>query len=478
MNHTDLRFPEEFLWGGAVSANQYEGAYEEDGKGLCSIDTVPSGEDRFTVLSGALRMLACDEEHSYPSHTAVDGYRHVLEDIDLYAEMGFKIYRFSISWSRLFPTGEGDVNQAGLDYYDKIVDHCLKHHIEPMVTLCHFEVPVALINRYGSWRSRQMIDCYLHYCETVFRHFNGRIKYYLTFNEINMIFFMPYLAAGIVFEDGEDKNQVEYQCAHHELVASALATKLAKEIDPSVHIGCMMASGTTYPETCNPNDVLSAMESERVNYELIDVQATGVYPQYLVLKLKRNGINIQMEPEDREILKNNPVDFISFSYYDTTCSAYHSDNAEMSAGNLLGGIKNPYLKQSEWGWQIDPVGLRITLNNLYTRYRKPLFISENGIGAADVLTLEKTVHDDYRIDYLREHLSSLKDAVLIDGVDVIGYTCWSSIDLVSAMSGELRKRYGLIYVNIDSDGQGDYSRIRKDSFYWYQHVIETNGSEL
>ena len=472
---------EGFLWGGATAANQCEGAYSEGGRGLSSVDVVPFGEDRMKVAKGQMRMLECDDKHIYPSHKAIDMYHHFKEDIKMFAEMGFKCYRLSIAWTRILPNGDDEIpNVEGLRFYHEVFDECLKYGIEPLVTICHFDTPIALIKKYGGWKDCRMIDAFLHLCDILFKNYGDKVKYWLTFNEINMLLHMPFMGAGIVFEEGEDEELVKYQAAHHELIASAKAVKLAHEMMPKAKVGCMLAAGQFYPYTCKPDDVYIAMERDRDNYFFIDVQARGEYPVWALKRMEKAGIKIKMEEGDSEVLKIGTVDFISFSYY---CSRCISNDPEIlknhARGNaVISAVVNPYLKASDWGWQIDPLGLRLTLNILYDRYNKPLFIVENGLGANDVVEEDGSIHDDYRIDYMREHIKAMLDAVNKDGIPVMGYTSWGCIDLVSASTGEMKKRYGMIYVNKQNDGSGDLKRIKKDSFYWYKKVIETNGEIL
>lgn len=476
-----MKMPDNFLWGGATAANQCEGAYREGGRGLSSVDVIPFGPDRMPVARGQMKMLACDSEHSYPAHEAIDMYHHFKEDIALFAQMGFKCYRLSVSWTRIFPNGDDETpNEAGIRFYNDLFDECLRNRIEPLVTICHFDTPVALIKKYGGWKDRRMVDAYLRYCEVLFRQYGKKVKYWITFNEINMLLHMPFMGAGIVFEEGENPEQVKYQAAHHELLASAKAVKLAHEIMPDAKVGCMLAAGQFYPYTCAPADVYKAMEHDRDNYFFIDVQARGTYPVWAVKRMEKAGVRIQTEAGDDDILKAGVVDFVSLSYY---CSRCISDDPEIlknkSRGNaVINAVINPYLKSSEWGWQIDPLGLRITLNTLYDRYGKPLFIVENGLGANDTVEEDGTIHDPYRIDYMREHIRAMMEAVNEDGIPLLGYTCWGCIDLVSASTGEMKKRYGMIYVDKQNDGSGDLKRLKKDSFYWYQKVIRTNGEDL
>ena len=463
-----------FLWGGATAANQSEGGWERDGRGLGIVDVLPHGENRMAVMEGSLDYHELPEDSMFPGREAVDAYGHYKEDIALFAEMGFKCYRFSFSWSRIFPTGqEKEPNEEGLKFYERYIDELLKYNIEPVVTLCHFDIPLALVDKYGSWRSRKVIDCYTHYCETVFRRFKDKVKYWITFNEINMLMHLSFMGAGICFKEGENPLQVKYQAAHNELVASALAVKIGHEINPDFQIGCMLAAGSVYPYSCNPEDVWESRKKDRENYFFIDVQARGAYPSYALKFLEQQGITLEMEPQDAQILKENIVDFISLSYYNSRC-VRADGKGEASGGNVFASAKNPYLTCSEWGWPIDPMGLRITLNDLYDRYQKPLFIVENGLGAKDVLEENGEINDDYRIDYLSSHIEAMKQAIEEDGVDVIGYTTWGCVDLVSATTGEMSKRYGLVYVDKDDKGNGTLKRIPKKSFYWYKDLIKNS----
>lgn len=471
------RFPTDFLWGGATAANQCEGAYAEGGRGFSNVDLIPSGENRFAVASGQINPDSLKDEH-YPSRKAIDMYHHYKEDIALFAEMGFKTYRFSICWSRIFPNGdEEQVNEEGLRFYENMIDECLKYGITPLVTISHFDVPLHLIKAYGSWRNRKMTDFYLNLCRTLFTRFKGKVKYWLTFNEINMILHMPYMAAGLTFEEGEDKKIVCYTAAHHELIASAKAVQLAHEIDPDNMVGCMLAAGNAYPYSCHPADVMESIRMDHENYFFSDVQARGYYPAYALKQMERDGIHLPLLDGDTEILRNGTVDFVSFSYYNSMVASGDPKLQGTAKGNIFASIENPYLESSEWGWQIDPLGLRITLNSLYDRYQKPLFIVENGLGAVDHLTDGK-IEDDYRIDYLREHIKAMKDAILLDGVELLGYTTWGCIDLISASSGEMRKRYGFVYVDADEQCEGTLKRYRKKSFYWYKDVIASDGEIL
>jgi len=479
MKTTLKNFPEGFLWGGATAANQCEGAYLAGGKGLTTVDLIPAGKERRSIMEGKIEELKIREDLYYPSHEAIDFYHNFKMDIALFAEMGFKTFRLSIAWSRIFPRGdELEPNEAGLKFYDEVFDELLKYGIEPLVTTCHFDVPVYLVEKYGSWKSREMITFYERYVRVIFNRYKNKVKYWMTFNEINMLLHLPFMGAGIVLNETENKAEVLYQAAHHQLVASALAVKACHEIIPGAQIGCMLAAGTTYPYTCNPQDIWKAMDRNRETYFFIDIQSRGEYPGYAKRFLKDQGINLVMEPGDKEILKKNPVDYIGFSYYSSRCiSADEEVMKQQTGGNVFPTVKNPYLKASEWGWQIDPLGLRIICNELYDRYQKPLFIVENGLGAVDIPDELGKIDDDYRIDYLKEHFIAMSEAIE-DGVELLGYTSWGCIDLVSASTGEMKKRYGYIYVDKDNEGNGTLRRTKKKSFEWYKKVIETNGVEV
>ncbi len=470
---------ERFLWGGATAANQCEGGYREGGRGIANIDLLPAGRDRFAVASGRLKKLEPDDSGFYPAHQAIDFYHHYKEDIALFAEMGFRVFRMSVSWTRIFPNGdEEQPNEEGLLFYEDIFQECRKYGIEPLVTISHFDCPIGLVKKCGGWKSREMISFYERLARTLFTRFKDLVTYWLTFNEINMIYHLPFCAAGLCFEEGENEKQVIAEAAHYELVASALATKIGHEINPQNKIGCMLAAGPYYPESCRPEDYWQAVCDDRDGYSLIDVQVRGDYPPYLLKKYEREGIKIPFEEGDRELLRNHTVDFVSFSYYNSRVSSADAAGKDTTEGNVFPTLTNPYLKVSGWGWPVDPVGLRITLNVLYDRYQKPLFIVENGFGAKDVPDEDGEIQDDYRIDYLRSHIREMIKAVEEDGVELWGYTSWGCIDLISNGTGEMEKRYGFIYVDRDNQGQGSFRRQKKKSFYWYKRVIETNGEEL
>ena len=476
--NTKSQFPNNFLWGGATAANQCEGAYLDGGKGLTNIDLAPSGENRMKAMFGLNTSLELSENENYPSHEAIDFYHRYKEDIAMFAKMGFKCFRMSIAWSRIFPNGDEVVpNEEGLKFYDNVFDELLKYGIEPVVTICHFDIPVALVKNYGGWRSRKLVDFYEQYTTTIFNRYKNKVKYWMTFNEINMLLHLPFVGAGIVFEEGENQEQIKYQAAHHQLVASSIATKNAHKIIEGAQIGCMLAAGVTYPYSCHPDDVQKAMEKDRENYFFTDVQARGEYPGYVKRYFRENNIEIKMEDGDLEVLKEHPVDYVAFSYYSSRCTSADPKLEDDTQANIFKSLKNPHLKASDWGWTIDPKGLRITCNAIYDRYQKPMFIVENGLGAVDVVEKDGSINDDYRIDYLREHVKEMKEAIN-DGVELIGYTPWGCIDLVSASTGEMKKRYGFIYVDKDDQGNGTLDRKEKASFEWYRKVIESNGENL
>lgn len=468
----------DFLWGGAIAANQCEGAYLEDGRGMCNIDLLPLGEDRLDTMNGITVNLDLDPDKYYPSHKGIDFYHTYENDIKLLAEMGINVFRLSIAWTRIFPTGvEDEPNEQGLQYYERIFKLCRSYGIEPLVTICHFDVPVHLIKEIGSWKSRKMVDYYVKLCKVLFERYNGLVKYWITFNEINMVLHHPFMGAGLIFSPTEDHYQVKMQASHYELLASALATKEAKKVNEDYQVGCMLAGGACYPLTSNPKDVWEAKKVERENYFFIDVQADGKYPNYFWKELEKNSIDLDITEDDLEVLNKNTVDFVSFSYYSSKVASSQEDKETIEA-NASNTINNPYLSSSEWGWQIDPLGLRVTMNDIYNRYHLPLFIVENGLGAVDEVESDGTINDQYRIDYLQEHLIEMMNAMEEDGVELIGYTSWGCIDIVSAGTGQMSKRYGFVYVDLDNNGEGTNKRIKKASYHWYKEVIASNGVSL
>jgi len=488
-----MAFPKNFLWGGATAANQCEGAYLEDGKGLSVPDMLLGGD----VNTPRTFCPTIDESRFYPSHEAIDMYHHFKEDIALFAEMGFKCYRLSINWGRIFPNGDDEQpNEAGLKFYDELFDECKKHGIEPLVTLCHYEIPWAIVTKYHGFTNRKVIDLFVKYATTCFERYKDKVKYWLTFNEINIPIMEPKMGPmyglGVVqeedlnrsepckFNELKENEQEKFEALHNEFVASAKAVIAGHKINPNFMIGNMIAHVTWYPLTPNPKDLLEDQRRDSILNDLCgDVQVRGAYPYFAKKYYQDLGLDTKFmdNEEDLKTIKEGTVDFYTFSYYMSNCVTVDK-NAEQSKGNMTIGAKNPYLKASDWGWQIDPDGLRWTLNKLASRYPgTPLMVVENGFGAFDKVEDDGSIHDSYRIDYFREHIKAMGEAVK-DGVPLIGYTTWGPIDLVSAGTGQYAKRYGFIYVNRHDDGTGDFARSRKDSFFWYKKVIASNGEDL
>ena len=485
-----MGFKKDFLWGGATAANQYEGGYLSGGKGLSTLDAIAGGShetprmityktkdgkvettwSRGSLPEGAIGYI--DPELFYPSHEATDFYHHYKEDIALFAKMGFKCFRLSISWARICPKGTKELNEEGLQFYDNVFDELLKYGIEPVVTMNHFDIPMYLADNYDGWSSRKMIDYFLFFAETIFTRYKNKVKYWMTFNEIN--FLRNWTTIGVHVADDQHK----YQAAHHLFVASAKTVQLGRNINPDFQIGMMIAYIPSYPMSCRPEDVMEAITFNREQEFYMDVQVKGYYPAQKLKAFERSGVVIKKEVGDDEIIAAGTVDYIGFSYYMSTVSSANPENVKLIGGNQQPAVKNPYLQESAWGWAVDPLGLRISLCKLYDRYNIPLFVVENGFGAEDKIEADGSINDDYRIDYFKKHVAAMKDAVELDGVDLIGYTPWGCIDLVSAGTGEMKKRYGFIYVERYDDGSGDFSRREKKSFNWYKQVIESNGENL
>ncbi|WP_416807542.1 glycoside hydrolase family 1 protein [Bacillus safensis] len=480
-------FSDNFLWGGATAANQIEGAYLEGGKGLSTSDFAaykdPYAQGKvnnftFDVSSAELNKYKENPEaFDFPKRRGIDFYHRYEEDIALFAEMGFKVFRLSISWARIFPTGlEDKPNEEGLAFYDKVFDECAKYGIEPLVTMSHYEMPITLTEKYNGWMSRELVPLFEKYARAILERYKNKVKYWITFNEMNMNLNSLYTGAGILEDLVEHKLQAAYQASHHQFVASALTVKAAKEIIPNVQIGCMINQIEAYAKTTKPEDQLQAVKSNQLNMFYPDVQARGEYPTYMVKYFADNQIKLDIKEQDEQILKEGTVDFVAISYYMSHVAEAREDAAEL-AGTFDSPIKNEHLELSQWDWPIDPMGLRISLIKLYDRYQKPLFVCENGLGARDTLTQDGKVHDDYRIDYLKKHIEQMKEAVK-EGVDLMGYTPWGCIDLISCGTSQMTKRYGLIYVDQDDLGNGTLNRYRKDSFFWYKNVITSNGEDL
>lgn len=472
----------DFLWGGAVAANQLEGGWDKGGKGVSVIDVMTAGANGVPreITDGVI------PGKNYPNHEAIDFYGHYKEDTKLFAEMGFKCFRTSIAWTRIFPNGDDEQpNEEGLQFYDDMFDELLKYGIEPVITLSHFEMPYHLAKEYGGWVNRKVIGFFVKFAEVVMKRYKDKVKYWMTFNEINNqsnvdadIF--GWTCSGVRFSEYENKKEVMYQAAHHELVASAMVVKMGHEINPDMKIGCMCSFVPFYPYSCNPEDIMTATECMHERFHFMDTHVRGHYPAYSLKEWEREGYQIKMEPEDEAILAEGKVDYIGFSYYMTNAvkADVKNDTTQATDGSSSNSVPNPYVKASEWGWQIDPVGLRYALVTMYERYEIPLFIVENGFGDIDVLKEDGTCEDDARIAYLKAHIEEMKKAVEIDGVDLLGYTPWGCIDLVSFTTGEMKKRYGFIYVDKNNDGSGTLKRSKKKSFDWYKNVIASNGDVL
>ncbi|MFK4943445.1 6-phospho-beta-glucosidase [Lactococcus garvieae] len=495
----------DFLWGGAVAAHQLEGGWNAGGKGVSVADVMTAGangvERRITdgVLPG----------ENYPNHEAIDFYHRYKEDVKLFAELGVNCFRTSIAWTRIFPNGdEREPNEEGLQFYDDLFDECLKNGIEPVITLSHFEMPYHLVTEYGGWRNRRLIDFFVRFAEVVMTRYKDKVKYWMTFNEINNqanfdMDFAPFTNSGLKFVEGENREKIMYQAAHYELVASAKVVDLGHKINPDFEIGCMIAMCPIYPATCKPEDMMAAQVAMQRRLWFTDVHARGHYPSYMLKYFERKAFDLDITPEDIEDLSKGEVDYIGFSYYmsfaikdqaeklDPSLKLNYMPSTAEKMGNQenLGVptfdyienrdlVKNQYVKASEWGWQIDPLGLRYSMNWFNERYEKPLFIVENGFGAVDKVEEDGRIHDPYRVEYLKAHIEAMKDAVEYDGVDLMGYTPWGFIDLVSAGTGEMKKRYGFIYVDKDNEGNGSLERSKKDSFEWYSQVIASNGEKL
>ncbi len=479
MSHS---FPDNFLWGGAVAAHQLEGGWDQEGKG-------PSVADVLTAGAHGVQRRITDgvvDGESYPNHQAIDFYHRYPQDVAMMAEMGFKCFRTSIAWTRIFPNGdESEPNEAGLQFYDDLFDELLKYGIEPVITLSHFEMPYHLVQKYDGWMSREVVNLFVKFSMTVIERYQHKVTYWMTFNEINnqknvSADIFGWMCSGVRFPQKAKPEEAMYQAVHHQFVASALVVEKAHALNPKLKVGAMCAMVPFYPNSSKPEDVMLAQESMRDRYFFSDVMVKGHYPNYAKQEWARKGYHIEMREEDEALLARGKVDYLGFSYYmsNTVDSTIHQANDTSMDGSSVHSIKNPYLKASDWGWQIDPVGLRYSLASLYERYEVPLFIVENGFGAVDVVEENGEINDDYRIDYLREHIKEMEKAITIDGVELLGYTPWGCIDLVSFTTGEMKKRYGFIYVDKHDDGTGTLERSRKKSFFWYKDVIASNGATL
>lgn len=483
-----MSFPKGFFWGGALAANQCEGAWNVDGKGPSVADVAtykPNTDVKDYAAHNAMSddliqaAMADPSDAAYPKRRGIDFYHHYKEDLALFAEMGFTMLRVSIAWTRIFPTGEeAEPNEKGLQFYQDLFTEMRRLGIEPLVTLSHYEMPLALATKYNGWVDRRVIDCFTRFCHVCFVRYKGLVKYWLTFNEVDSIIRHPFTTAGIIPSRVPESQMLQtcYQALHHQLVASALVVKDCHQVIPGSQVGCMLTKLTTYARTCAPEDELATQAKNLENLFYADVQVWGEYPRLILRMFERKGIALKTEPGDAAVLKAGCVDFVSCSYYMTMTESV-DPHAERTPGNTVLGVKNPYLPASEWGWQIDPKGLRYSLIELYDRYRKPLMVVENGMGARDTVEADGSIHDPYRIDYFRQHIAEMGKAI-DEGVEMWGYTSWAPIDLISASTNQMSKRYGFIYVDQDDEGHGTLARRRKDSFYWYKKVIASNGENL
>lgn len=475
-----MKLRKDFLWGGSIAAHQCEGAWNVDGKGIGIMDLVTSGS--YEVPREICKDI--EEGKRYPSHEGIDFYHRFKDDIALFGEMGFKALRISIDWSRIYPNGDDEEpNKRGIEYYQSVVEELIKNGIEPIVTLYHFEMPVNLVRKYGSWTNRKVIDFYLKYCKTMFEALKGKVKYWVTFNEMNHIDpqteasdIFTYIIAGLKFSEMVEKKQTLANIGYNMTLAGVKAVELAHEIDSNNKVGCVFGLTPVYPINCNPVNVMNAFKEMDRDFYQIDAMCNGCFPKYKLKEYKDSDIQLEISNEDKESFYNGKLDFIGVNYYSTSVAHYEGDDE--GEETLFGGVQNPYLEKSKWGWSIDPIGLRYLLNYVYRRYELPIIVSENGLGAMDKVEADGSINDDYRIDYLNQHLVQLKKAAEEDGVECFGYLMWGPIDLVSATTGEMKKRYGFIYVDKQDDGTGDYSRKKKKSFDWYKEVIESNGESL
>lgn len=479
----------DFLWGVATAANQVEGGWNEDGKGMSIADClryrpkidVNDYKAVNGMNSGEIEDALKDQStKKWSKRHGVDFYHNYHEDIKQLAATGINTFRFSISWARIFPNGD-DVkpNQAGLDYYLDLVKELNKYGITPIMTLSHYEMPLNLVLNYNAWYDRKVADLFEKFAKTVIDYLHDYVKYWIPINEIDSIIRHPFSSAGLV-EDrfpNDDFQNVIYQSMHHQFVASANIVRYCHKRYPEMKVGCMITRTMVYPYNSDPRNVLTATQTMRDVYAFSDIQARGEYPAYLLKKLRNKNIHIEMNDEDRSIIKAGVADFIAFSYYSSVCTAYDTTNLQVTKANRTVGVYNKYLPESEWGWQIDPIGLRLSLIDLFDRYNKPLFIVENGLGARDLLEDNKEIHDNYRIDYLKKHIEQMLISVTEDGIDLMGYCIWGTTDMVSASSNQMSKRYGLIYVDLDDDGNGTYERYKKDSYFWYQKLL-SYGNEI
>lgn len=478
-------FPNGFLWGGALAAPQVEGAYNLDGKTLTIPDchVYNAKNDRKVTKQVQLNRETIEEarhsiEQKFPKRWGIDFYHTYQEDLKLFKEMGFKVFRYSICWARILPQGDYQVNEKGLEFYDRLINEIIENDMIPLITISHFDFPIVLIDKYGGWASRELVDLYVFYCKTLFERYGDRVKYWITFNEINMSIKAGQKTLGILNEGQTDYEQVLFQGLHHQFVAAAKVTQLAHSLNSDLKIGSMVAYFTTYANTCSPDDAFAMLQDDQMkNQFYLDVLNKGEYPYYALSYMKRKNIQLVTQEDDLKLIAENTADYIGMSYYNSMIAACDTSGLELTNANVHSVFKNPYLSSNDWGWQIDPVGMRYTLNHVYSRYKQPIFILENSSGFFDKLEEDNTIHDPYRIKFLNDHIKQMQLAIE-DGVDVIGYTMWGPIDMVSSSTSEMSKRYGFIYVDQDDFGQGSKKRYLKDSFYWYKQVIASNGANI
>lgn len=474
-------FPNDFLWGGAVAACQIEGAYDVDGRGLSTSDLraydpnikraniKKEGGDTLAGIKAAMQ----DQTSYFPKRYGIDFYHTYKQDLALLKELGLKAFRTSISWSRIFPHGdESEPNEKGLQFYDKLIDEIIKNGMEPIITMSHYDFPIYLVTEYGGFANRQVIDFFVKYASILLHRYKGKVKYWIVCNQINLVPAVQFGSLGIYEDQSEHMEELMYQAVHHQFIAAAKVIKLAREIDPDAQMGTMVADGTFYPATCRPQDVVFTMKKNRMQYYFTDVQFRGEYPGYALRYFKDNNIQLNIQEDDLTLLKEYTMDFLAISYYYSKIVDSKKNTMEP-----FDGEQNPYLEPTPWEWRADPLGLYNCLSQYWDRYEKPLMIAENGLGALDHVNEDESIHDEYRIEYLQQHIAQVKGCIK-DGVSILAYLSWAPIDIVSSSSAEMSKRYGYIYVDLDDYGKGSGKRMKKDSFYWYQHVIETNGREI
>lgn len=475
-------FPEGFLWGGAVAACQVEGAYDADGRGLSTSDIHIFDKDvdrKHVEREGGgtlayIKKAAADKEGYYPKRYGIDFYHTYKEDLALLKEMGFRTFRTSISWSRIFPKGdEEQPNEAGLKFYDDLIDEMHRDGIEPIITMSHYDIPLHLVTEYGGFANRKVIDFFVKYARVLLERYKGRVKYWIVFNQVNLVPGIQFGSLGIYNDQAENMEELMYQAVHNQFVAAARTKELAEQIDPEAMIGTMLADFTCYPASCKPEDVVQTMQLNRIQqYFFSDVQLRGEYPGYMLRYFRDRGIHLEISEEDEELLKNNKMEFLAIAYY--ASKIVDSTKNKLEPFDVS---QNPNLKPTPWDWRMDPLGLYNCMSQYWDRYEVPLMIAENGFGALDTVEADGSIHDEYRIDYYRQHIAQLKECIR-DGVDILAYCAWGPIDIVSSSTAEMSKRYGFIYVDQDDYGKGTKKRLRKDSFYWYKKVIASNGEEL